>query len=89
MITKAVHLELASDLTPSSIAGMTCFLARKGMVHMSLSDNGTNFMLEHLNSMIAEALEEITKTENRYNLLEVPDDNKEINIRINGSWCNN
>ncbi|XP_037906171.1 uncharacterized protein LOC119648480 [Hermetia illucens] len=43
--TKAVHLELASDLTAKTrIVAIRRFIARRGMCHTLISDNGTNFV---------------------------------------------
>lgn len=46
--TKAVHLELASDLTtPCFIAAYRRFISRRGNSAMIFSDNGTNFVGAH------------------------------------------
>lgn len=45
MATKAIHLEVISDLTSQSfIAGFKRFVARRGHVDHIWSDNGTNFV---------------------------------------------
>ncbi|CAF4927804.1 unnamed protein product [Pieris macdunnoughi] len=45
MVTKAIHLEVVSDLTADSfIAAFKRFLARRGHVSDIWSDNGTNFV---------------------------------------------
>ncbi|CAK1600436.1 unnamed protein product [Parnassius mnemosyne] len=45
MATKAIHLELISDLTSDAfIAGFKRFVARRGHVSEIWSDNGTNFV---------------------------------------------
>ena len=43
--TKAVHLELVSDLTKEAfLATIKCFVARRGIPEVIRSDNGTNFI---------------------------------------------
>ena len=43
--TKAIHIELVSDLTTEAfLATLTRFLARRGIPKTVLSDNGTNFV---------------------------------------------
>lgn len=45
MSTRALHLELVTDLTGSAvIAAMRRFLSRRGAIHKIMSDNGTNFL---------------------------------------------
>lgn len=45
MATKAVHLELVSDLTTEAfLATLTRFVARRGLCAHIFSDNGTNFV---------------------------------------------
>ncbi|KAL1447599.1 hypothetical protein WDU94_003635 [Cyamophila willieti] len=45
LATKAVHLEVASDLsTPTFLDAFKRFLARRGPCHSVLSDHGTNFV---------------------------------------------
>ena len=45
MVTRAIHLELLSDLSSSAfIAGFTRFCARRGLPSTVYSDNGTNFV---------------------------------------------
>lgn len=45
MATKAVHLELVSDLSTSSfLAALRRMSARRGTPHHMYSDNGTNFV---------------------------------------------
>ena len=44
MTTKAIHLELVSDLTSDAfIAALKRFIARRGIPDQIFSDNGTNF----------------------------------------------
>ena len=44
MTTKAIHLELVSDLTSDAfIAALKRFIARRGIPDHIFSDNGTNF----------------------------------------------
>ncbi len=56
--TKAVHIDLASDLTSEAfLAALTHFVARHEVPKTILSDNGTNFMgakneLSELHSML-------------------------------------
>ncbi len=43
--TKAIHIELASDLTTEAfLAVLTHFVARRGIPETIFSDNGTNFV---------------------------------------------
>ncbi len=43
--TKAVHIEISSDLTTEAfLAALTRFVARRGVPKTILSDNGTNFV---------------------------------------------
>ena len=45
MTVKAVHLEMVSDLTTECfIACLRCFIARRGLPSLIISDNGTNFV---------------------------------------------
>lgn len=45
LTTRAVHIEIATDLsTPSFLAALKRFLARRGPVEILHSDNGTNFV---------------------------------------------
>jgi len=45
LTTKAVHLELVSDLTtPAFIAALRRFVSRRGYASTVISDNGTNFV---------------------------------------------
>uniref|UniRef100_A0A8D8TJ91 Integrase catalytic domain-containing protein n=1 Tax=Cacopsylla melanoneura TaxID=428564 RepID=A0A8D8TJ91_9HEMI len=45
LATKAIHLEVASDLsTPTFLDAFKRFLARRGPCHSVLSDHGTNFV---------------------------------------------
>ncbi len=56
--TKAVHIELASDLTSEAfLATLTRFVARRGVPKTILSDNSTDFVgaqnkLSELHSML-------------------------------------
>ena len=44
MSTKALHLELATDLSSETfLAALQRFIARRGLVSHMYSDNGTNF----------------------------------------------
>ena len=44
LATRAIHLELVSDLTASAfIAALRRFMARRGIPSQLYSDNGTNF----------------------------------------------
>lgn len=44
--TKAIHLELATDLTtPTFLAALRRIMARRGMPSNIYSDNGTNFVV--------------------------------------------
>lgn len=44
LTTKAIHLELASDLTPEEyIMALENFIARRGIPNLMYTDNGTNF----------------------------------------------
>jgi len=43
--TKAIHLELVSNLTSDAfIAALKCFIARRGLIDHLYSDNGSNFV---------------------------------------------
>jgi hypothetical protein len=43
--TKAIHLELVSDLTSEAfIAALQCFIARRGLIGHLYSDSGSNFV---------------------------------------------
>ncbi|XP_075163017.1 uncharacterized protein LOC142235640 [Haematobia irritans] len=43
--TKAIHLELCSNLSSDSfLAAFTCFVRRRGLPQKIMSDNGTNFV---------------------------------------------
>jgi hypothetical protein len=45
MATKAIQLELVSNLTAEAfIAALRCFIARKGLIDHLYSDNGSNFV---------------------------------------------
>jgi hypothetical protein len=45
LATKAVHIELVSDLTTDAfLAGLRRFISRRGHCATILSDNGTNFV---------------------------------------------
>ena len=45
MTTRAVHVEIAGDLSSDSfILSLRCFIARRGNVKNIRSDNGTNFI---------------------------------------------
>jgi hypothetical protein len=45
MATKAIHLELVSNLTAEAfIAVLKCFIARRGLIDHLYSDNGSNFV---------------------------------------------
>ncbi|KAA5551088.1 transposase family protein, partial [Pseudomonas aeruginosa] len=45
LTTKAIHIELASDLsTDSFLAAFKRFISRRGPVSFMYSDNGTNFV---------------------------------------------
>ena len=45
MATKAIRLELVSDLTSEAfIAALKCFVARRGLIDHLYSDNGSNFV---------------------------------------------
>ncbi|XP_035914695.1 uncharacterized protein LOC118513244 isoform X1 [Anopheles stephensi] len=70
-ITRAVHIELVSDLsTPAFLAALRRFVSRRGLVSELYSDNGTNFR---------GAANELHRL---YELLNSPDDRREIS-----SWC--
>ena len=44
MVTRAVHLEVVSDLTSVAfLAAFRRFVARRGLCNVIYSDNGTNF----------------------------------------------
>lgn len=44
LTTRAIHLEVATDLsTPSFLAAMKYFLCRRGPIQFMYSHNGTNF----------------------------------------------
>jgi hypothetical protein len=45
MATKAIHLELVSNLISEAfIAGLQCFINRRGLIDYLYSDNGSNFV---------------------------------------------
>ncbi|GFU89674.1 integrase catalytic domain-containing protein [Trichonephila clavipes] len=45
LVTKAIHLEIISDLTSqASIAALKRFISRRGKCHKIFSDNGTNMI---------------------------------------------
>jgi hypothetical protein len=45
MATKAIHLELMSNLTSEAfIAALKCFIVRRGLMDHLYSDNGSNFV---------------------------------------------
>ena len=49
LTTRAIHLELAFDLSSSFINVLRRFLARRGLVEYIYSDNGSNFVgAEHI-----------------------------------------
>lgn len=58
--TKAVHIELVSDLTADAfLAALRRFIARRGTCHEIISDNGTNFVAANrmLNQYLQQAAE--------------------------------
>ncbi|XP_062710566.1 uncharacterized protein LOC134288752 [Aedes albopictus] len=61
--TKAIHLELVSDLTSDAfLAALDRFINRRGLVRKLFSDNGTNFVgalkeLRHLRDMFNDQVE--------------------------------
>lgn len=64
MATKAIHLELVSDLTAEGfIAAFKRFVSRRGNITDIYSDNGTNFVLANklLNSNSQTKNEKISK----------------------------
>ncbi|XP_022816197.1 uncharacterized protein LOC111349335 [Spodoptera litura] len=68
MVTKAVHLELVSDLTSSAfLAALNRMAARKGAPRHLYSDNGTNFIGAH--RQLREQYEEIEITYKNEGLL--------------------
>lgn len=62
-VTKAVHLELASDLTTGAfLACLKRFYARRGIAHSISSDNATNFV--GANKILRELHQQIASIEN-------------------------
>lgn len=72
MVTKAVHLELVSDLTtPSFIAAIQRMAARRGAPRHIYSDNGRNFV--GANACLQREFQEIKQTMNEHFLAEMTD----------------
>lgn len=62
MATKAIHVELVSDMTAKAfIAAFRRFVSRRGAIKNLFSDNGTNFVLS--NKILAENITSIDKNE--------------------------
>jgi len=62
--TKAMHLELAEDLSsPSVLAVLRCFMARRRKCAKIYSDNGTNFVgtQKELVSMMRKTSDQVLK----------------------------
>ena len=44
LVTRAIHLEVAEDLSTDNLTAIRRFIARRGQPHLFLSDNGPNFL---------------------------------------------